>query len=1182
MTFRHLFACLLFPWLLAAQSLTVVGDGAFVSAPNSTLELAVTARTAAGALASNIPVVFAAPLDRAAGVATARFGQQTWLSATTGADGVARAQVQLGPGAGYLTICGSALETRACFAISVGITAPTPATTIAQARAAARQAGLANAPDSGDLQLIGPYLLAAGSTVQPALAGRSQTFYPRRLENAGWFFWADRNVRARWQHDALYLFLPGTVAPAAAAARLELAQQSWWPELIPPNGTGRQSLSPGEARNESASLVNNISSGRLQQIEIQRGLELLANVPPEQACVILAMGPEVAGAARDLMSFRDYLESSNQVAPGNVLTNTTVSGETRLIRPMTKAQFKTRLREAAARGCKKLFIGYAGHGSDPNYPGGGGLCMLKPPEGPDGEPGLDSYPYTELVADIAAIASGMEVCMIVDACYSGQLVELIQGQGITGGVLTAADENHTAFGSTRGGGTTTKVFVPSLQRTGGDFSQAATDASNSMDPNVKGPGARYGMINPMGGAFFSMPFVSFNEPGQNSPARISRPGIALPAEAWDGYGEVVNPGIGRYDGMSARLVQYARNVPPFFNVNVSSVDVGFTPVKGEWNNVTGRVKFTGRHGGILVGSARVSPLLCTITLGDPTSLCTETIERIIPVPERDDAGFFQMFILDEAIVAVSKTKIDYKAGEKNFDFAITGKQVGSTKVLVWDSQSGLYTTILVNVVAAPIALPGTAPQAPADGTFLITLNATGGDLSHFIPIGGAWWRSGINVSTTVAPGTTNTRDFTLRADGVSQFFNLRGVIDFVTGVFSASGTGSAAGFNTSATATGKISFGPNALKPGVERQADFNYLQITYTLGTNGAFPGGQPIIYTGGGPLQGAGACQYQLAGPATTAPRDAARVVVALRTQASCSATAASSQSWATVQAPVTGTGPRNLVVNLAANPGAARSVNITAGGASVTVNQAGVTTGAPSITAVVNGASFGDQLAPSTWVTILGTNLAPLTRSWAGADFRGNLLPTRLEDVEVLFDGVAGYPYFISPGQLNVLMPDGIGIGVVKVTVRRGAAVSNASGVHVMPHAPGFFTLGAQYGNFIAAVHPDGVLVGRTGLIPGALTRPPVPGNVIQLYLSGLGDTEPRTPAAQIVASAATLRFPALIKIGGIEARVLFAGKVGSGLYQINIVVPDLPPGDYSIESLQEGILSAASALLTIGPN
>ena len=58
-------------------------------------------------------------------------------------------------------------------------------------------------------------------------------------------------------------------------------------------------------------------------------------------------------------------------------------------------------------------------------------------------------------------------------------------------------------------------------------------------------------------------------------------------------------------------------------------------------------------------------------------------------------------------------------------------------------------------------------------------------------------------------------------------------------------------------------------------------------------------------------------------------------------------------------------------------------------------------------------------------------------------------------------------------------------------------------------------------------------------------------------------------QIVTGATPLASPVTVRLGDVEATVQFAGIVGSGLYQINLVIPDLPSGEYRFDAEIDGV-------------
>ena len=57
---------------------------------------------------------------------------------------------------------------------------------------------------------------------------------------------------------------------------------------------------------------------------------------------------------------------------------------------------------------------------------------------------------------------------------------------------------------------------------------------------------------------------------------------------------------------------------------------------------------------------------------------------------------------------------------------------------------------------------------------------------------------------------------------------------------------------------------------------------------------------------------------------------------------------------------------------------------------------------------------------------------------------------------------------------------------------------------------------------------------------------------------------------------------LKIGGVPVAVPFAGMLAGtvGLYQFNVVIPAVPPGDQTIELIVNGVPNAQNLLITIG--
>lgn len=238
--------------------------------------------------------------------------------------------------------------------------------------------------------------------------------------------------------------------------------------------------------------------------------------------------------------------------------------------------------------------------------------------------------------------------------------------------------------------------------------------------------------------------------------------------------------------------------------------------------------------------------------------------------------------------------------------------------------------------------------------------------------------------------------------------------------------------------------------------------------------------------------------------------------------------------------------------------------------------------SVNGVQNAASFLPGLSSGSFLTISGTNLSTTTRIWKDSDFNGKKLPLALDGVSVKINGKSAAVYFISPRQINALAPADTAVGTVQVTVTNASGTSAPASAALQTYAPAFFHFDQQNRAYAAAVFPEGTYVAKDGLF-GSTTRsvPAAPGNVIVLYGTGFGPTSPAVPADEILSAAVPLTNPRdlTIRIGGVPAIVQFAGLSGTGLYQFNVQVPEVPDGDQTIVAQIGGISSEASLLLTI---
>ena len=226
-------------------------------------------------------------------------------------------------------------------------------------------------------------------------------------------------------------------------------------------------------------------------------------------------------------------------------------------------------------------------------------------------------------------------------------------------------------------------------------------------------------------------------------------------------------------------------------------------------------------------------------------------------------------------------------------------------------------------------------------------------------------------------------------------------------------------------------------------------------------------------------------------------------------------------------------------------------------------------PAISAggVVTALAFGGftSVAPGSWVEIYGSNLASGSRSWTGADFNGATAPVSLDGTSVRIGGQAAFVDYISPGQVNAQIPSGVAAGPQPITVMTAVGTSAAYTVTVNPAQPGLlappsFKLGGT--QYVTAMFPDGVTyMLPPGAIAGVPSRRARPGDTIVLYGVGFGPVTPNIPAGQTVQQSNTLATPIQIFFGQARATLSYSGLAPNavGLYQFNVVVPNVPAGD-----------------------
>uniref|UniRef100_Q02AE4 IPT/TIG domain-containing protein n=1 Tax=Solibacter usitatus (strain Ellin6076) TaxID=234267 RepID=Q02AE4_SOLUE len=241
-------------------------------------------------------------------------------------------------------------------------------------------------------------------------------------------------------------------------------------------------------------------------------------------------------------------------------------------------------------------------------------------------------------------------------------------------------------------------------------------------------------------------------------------------------------------------------------------------------------------------------------------------------------------------------------------------------------------------------------------------------------------------------------------------------------------------------------------------------------------------------------------------------------------------------------------------------------------------------PAISAngVVNAGNLGAAIAPGAWVSVYGVNLSATTRPWATVDFANGKLPLALDNVAVIINGKAAPVAYVSPSQINVLAPDDSVTGLVAVQVKSPAGTSDSALVLLQTAAPAFFQFRGGATMYVAGTHADGsTLAGPALTQQGVPGTPAKPGEIIQIYGTGFGATQPAISATALVPAPLPIANPQdlRIRIGGQDATVAYAGLISPGLYQVNVVVPQLADGDYAVIAELRGLLTSPNVMLTV---
>lgn len=183
------------------------------------------------------------------------------------------------------------------------------------------------------------------------------------------------------------------------------------------------------------------------------------------------------------------------------------------------------------------------------------------------------------------------------------------------------------------------------------------------------------------------------------------------------------------------------------------------------------------------------------------------------------------------------------------------------------------------------------------------------------------------------------------------------------------------------------------------------------------------------------------------------------------------------------------------------------------------------------VVNGASFDSTqpIAPGSFATVFGQNLC--SQTMAGDWIAPGQLPTTLGGCSVTVNGAPAMMQYVSQGQINFIMPSGIGFGQATMTVTNGSQMMTGN-VTVGNAGPGMFAT-------------NGMGMGEGAMLNGTMwkTGP----------FSTTSSGQPTYVAMYVTGLDSSVR--PVVTIGGIPVDVQWFGDAPgyAGLQQINIMLP-----------------------------
>jgi uncharacterized protein (TIGR03437 family) len=221
----------------------------------------------------------------------------------------------------------------------------------------------------------------------------------------------------------------------------------------------------------------------------------------------------------------------------------------------------------------------------------------------------------------------------------------------------------------------------------------------------------------------------------------------------------------------------------------------------------------------------------------------------------------------------------------------------------------------------------------------------------------------------------------------------------------------------------------------------------------------------------------------------------------------------------------------------------------------------TALPAVAAVIPIVEVKDlsTFAPGELVEIYGTNLCQVTTDLSG--WPGMSLPGALNGVSAALGSYSARLLFVSPGQVDALLPFGAPAGSQMLTLTNANGTSAPIVLNVAPVAPALYDFAFENADFSIVTSSNAAHAGDT----------------LVFFTTGMGQTAPALQTGQIVPLGPPYydTTPVTVTIGGMNANVIYsiaAPPYVAGLYQMAVTVPSgLSPGNQPVVANAGGIQS-----------